>query len=175
MRNRETFLEFFDVDEDSQSGLRWRIDYARNRAGNIAGYLAPNQNERYGDVWHVLVYSRPCVVSRVIWTILNGEIPNKMVVDHRDGNPLNNRIRNLCLKTQGENSRCRTKLHARNRSGHEGVRWSSQRGKWQACIKRKGEVLHLGFFDDKEDAGIMVRQFALTWAIENQEEYRLLN
>lgn len=43
-------------------------------------------------------------VHKAIWIIVNGEIPDGYVVDHRDGNPLNNNINNLRLATYSENA-----------------------------------------------------------------------
>lgn len=51
------------------------------------------------------------------------------------------------------------KLHKGNKSGHKGVRWNDQRGKWTAHIGFKGKQINLGYFENKEDA-IKARQAA---------------
>lgn len=38
-------------------------------------------------------------VQRVIWTLLKGTIPENHVIDHLDGDPWNNKISNLCVKS----------------------------------------------------------------------------
>ena len=71
------------------------------------------------------------------------------VVDHIDGNPLNNTRRNLRICTHAENMRNR-KMHANNASGLKGI--YPFRGKWCAQIRVDGRKLFLGTHDNKEDA-----------------------
>lgn len=44
------------------------------------------------------------------------------------------------------------KLHSGNKSGRKGVMWLKNRNKWKAYIGFKGKQIHLGHYDDKEDA-----------------------
>lgn len=44
------------------------------------------------------------VAHRIIWAMMNTEpVPHGMVIDHRDGNPFNNKWGNLRLATHGKN------------------------------------------------------------------------
>jgi hypothetical protein len=79
--------------------------------------------------------------------------PTDMVVDHINGNGLDNRRSNLRIVTRGENSRLARNIPA-NRSGFRGVSWSSKRGKWRAAIGFYGVDKSIGYFSDAADAAM---------------------
>jgi hypothetical protein len=71
------------------------------------------------------------------------------VIDHINGNPLDNRKCNLRICTHQENSR-NTKVNINNTSGHRGVYFSN--GKWTAYITKDYKKKNLGRFNDIKDA-----------------------
>lgn len=79
------------------------------------------------------------------------------LVDHINGNSLDNRRSNLRAATHVQNSRNRTSLNRNNTSGFKGVTWHKARGRWAAQIGL-GQVAggkavqHLGLFDTPEAA-----------------------
>ena len=77
-----------------------------------------------------------------------GASPGEMV-DHINGNPLDNRIANLRICNPSENS-CNQKLRRNNRSGFKGVR--RHRKKWQAVIQKNKNVYCIGTFSTRESA-----------------------
>lgn len=74
-----------------------------------------------------------------------------MVVDHRNGNTLDNRRENLRLVPQSENLKntCRYRC---NKSGHNGVRFRPHLDKYQVHIGVNGKTVHGGYFDTMEQA-----------------------
>lgn len=89
---------------------------------------------------------------RLMHHMVIGRPPTGMVVDHVDGNRLNNKRENLRFCTRAENSRNRKK-HANNRSGFKGVWLDSRRKKcWRAQINFDGTKINLGSFYHKRDA-----------------------
>lgn len=76
---------------------------------------------------------------------------NKTVVDHIDGNKSNNRVDNLRWCNQVENLR-NTAKYRNNASGIKGVSWHKKVNKWCAAIRVDGINVHLGCFDNIEDA-----------------------
>jgi hypothetical protein len=78
-------------------------------------------------------------------------VPHGMVIDHIDGNGLNNQRSNLRICTRSENMR-NQQLHRNNTSGFKGVGWDAKRGFWKASIKIEGRQVHLGTFHDKRKA-----------------------
>jgi hypothetical protein len=80
-----------------------------------------------------------------------GHNPNgmKLVVDHIDNNSLNNRIDNLQIITQRENA---SKDQKNKTSNFTGVYWFKANKKWRAYIKIGLKQVHLGYFDNEEEA-----------------------
>lgn len=81
-----------------------------------------------------------------------GEIPKGMVVDHINGNSLDNRRSNLRVVRQQQNKRNLGGALTNSKSGVRGVYWSKQRSKWHAVIRHNGKGINLGFYDNIEDA-----------------------
>ena len=71
--------------------------------------------------------------------------PLGILVDHRDGDGLNNRKSNLRLATNQQNLANRGK-NRNNSSGYKGVRRARSGGKWVARIKVGGIEHHLGSY-----------------------------
>lgn len=80
-----------------------------------------------------------------------GLINPKDLVDHEDGNGLNNSRANLRKCTHTQNSRNRT-LPKSNTSGFKGVSFYKKTGKYIACIEANGKGFNLGYYKTKEDA-----------------------
>lgn len=77
--------------------------------------------------------------------------PNGVLVDHRDGDGLNNRRSNLRFATKSQNAHNMRKP-CTNTSGHKGVTWDKRDHKWQAKIMVGGRQRSLGYFEHKADA-----------------------
>ena len=74
-----------------------------------------------------------------------------MVVDHINGNGLDNRRSNLRVCTRSENGMNRGK-NKNNKSGYKGVAWHEKAKLWRATLGLKGKIIHLGDFADKSEA-----------------------
>jgi len=82
--------------------------------------------------------------------------PDGMVVDHRNGDPLDNRRENLRV--------CEIKGNARNRRPNTGYKYKGVRftdGKWLARITVNATKLHLGYFASEEEAASAYNAAAL--------------
>ncbi len=92
-----------------------------------------------------------------------GSIPKGMVVDHIDGDGLNNRRTNLRICRQSENSKNRTGV-ATNPSGFKGVSWkASGCNKWRARIMVERKEIILGVFLNKDDAARAYDEAAMAY------------
>ena len=76
---------------------------------------------------------------------------DKLVVDHINGNPLDNRRTNLRVCTNAENMRNRGK-NKNNTSGFKGVTYFKFAKLWKAQIKVDRKGVFLGYFKTPEAA-----------------------
>ena len=74
------------------------------------------------------------------------------VVDHINGDPLDNRRENLRVVTQAENCQ-NSRTRVRGSSRHRGVSWDSRYGCWRAYGRVDYVQHHIGYFDDEDEAG----------------------
>ena len=77
----------------------------------------------------------------------------KLVVDHINGNRLDDRVENLRIVTPRANaSTCFRVNNGTFSSEYVGVHWHSNRLKWQSSIRYEGIYVYLGSFDNEIDA-----------------------
>jgi hypothetical protein len=67
------------------------------------------------------------------------------IIDHINGDPLDNRKQNLRFCTHSENMH-NQKKPKHNKSGFKGVFWDNQKNKWHSVIKINSKIKHLGYF-----------------------------
>lgn len=77
--------------------------------------------------------------------------PDDMVIDHINGDGLDNRKSNLRICTQAENTRNHSAL-SNNTSGCTGVSYSKHNNKWHAYITHDNNRLTIGYYNTKEEA-----------------------
>ena len=75
---------------------------------------------------------------------------DRKLVDHRDGNGLNNQRDNLRICTHSENAQ--NKISRYGTSRFKGVCWHKKDKKWQASIVFQGRTTYLGQFDSEVQA-----------------------
>ena len=133
------------LDYDSNTGVfRWRVRNKSNRRTDIAGCRARSEH------WCINIDGRNYRAHQLAWLYMKGEW-GRPLIDHRDGNPLNNRWDNLRLASHANNAANRARLRT-NRSGFKGVCFDSRRGKWMAQITKGGRRYMIGRFATPEDA-----------------------
>jgi hypothetical protein len=76
---------------------------------------------------------------------------NKPWVDHIDNNKLNNSLSNLRWASKAENN-WNSKISKVNKSGVKGVSWCKHTKKWKVGIHKYAQNIHLGYFDNLEEA-----------------------
>jgi hypothetical protein len=91
-------------------------------------------------------------VHRVIWSYVNGPIPNGMVIDHINGDKSDNRISNLRLATCSQNSQNRIGPQANSKSKVKGVSFVPRLNKFEAAIQCNRKKVSVGFFESIDEA-----------------------
>jgi hypothetical protein len=98
-------------------------------------------------------------LHREVWKIANGPIPDGMMIDHIDGDGLNNELSNLRICTNSQNQRNqKVRVHS---SQYKGVSWCKLTEKWIARIFFRGKQINLGKFDIEIEAGRAYDKIAL--------------
>lgn len=119
----------------------WNARYAGKRAGNVIDR----------DYREIAVLNVKYAEHRLVWFYVYGVWP-RYGVDHKDGDPSNNKIDNLRAATQRQNLQNQG-LKTTNTSGYTGVSWAGDiRKKWEAGITNNYKQIFLGYFDTKEQA-----------------------
>lgn len=92
--------------------------------------------------------------------ILNA--PKDRLVDHIDGNTLDNRRNNLRLADKRTNAQ-NMRPNINTTSKYKGVSWDKQRMKWRAVIFHNGKQIMLGRFIDEIVAAKTYDEYALKY------------
>lgn len=74
------------------------------------------------------------------------------MIDHINGNGLDNRRENLRAASQSQNNMNARKRRGKSSSQHKGVRWRPDKGKWHAYIVFDGKQRNLGLYNDEIEA-----------------------
>lgn len=133
---------------DTRFVKTWNSKNAGKQAGHISksGYV---QIRLRGVLYHA---------HRIIFAFHCGFWP-PAEIDHKDGNPSNNRLNNLRAASRTENIRNR-RAHKNSKSGLKGVTYRPDRRIWRACIYVNGKQTLLGHFHSSAEAAAAYREAA---------------
>lgn len=92
---------------------------------------------------------------RLIFLMVNGFLPD--IVDHIDGNTLNNLPHNLREATKSQNL-YNCKKYSNNTSGIKGISLDKKTGKWLVNISSKNKQYYFGEYEDIELAELVVQE-----------------
>ncbi|MGL5074568.1 MAG: HNH endonuclease [Waterburya sp.] len=95
------------------------------------------------------------------------------LVDHINGNKLDNRTQNLRLATKSENNQNRRKM-PNNTSGNTGVSWNKKKEKWVTYITKENKRYYLGSYACLFEA-FVVRERAMLKEFGDFSATRLIN
>lgn len=99
-----------------------------------------------------------------------GVTDSSVIVDHIDGDGLNNRKSNLRIATNSENL-CNQRPRENFTSKYKGVHWDRFNNKWRVQVQKGKTVVRVGRFDDETEAALAYNEAAK----ELQGEFARLN
>lgn len=143
--NLEEIRRLYHYNPDT-GHLTYKVASAMMRVGDRAGCpdYTNSRNRR-------ITYKKKCYLEhRIIWFWVTGIWPDKLI-DHVNGNPLDNRWLNLRLATHSQNGHNK-KVTKSNSTGVKGVS-KSKNGKFKATI-------NLGSFNTVEEAKVVYDEAA---------------
>ena len=118
--------------------------------------LSPRMNSGYKKVDLAMEGRKKTFkFSQLVAMAFLGHTPNghTLVIDHIDGNRLDDRVENLRIVTQRANaSTCFRTNNGTFSSEYVGVYWNSNSLKWSSSIHYDGISVYLGLFDNEIDA-----------------------
>jgi ribosomal protein L44E len=128
--NQTDVVNLFDYKDGN---LLWKMDKAKGKikAGSVAGGITSKGYMR------VTINYKEYPLHRIIFLLHHGYCPN--VVDHINGNVLDNRIENLREATDQTNQYNR-KRGLNNKSGCKNVSWNKASNAWQVHIRCNKKV-----------------------------------
>ena len=134
------------LEYDQETGnFKWKVSKNGTRIGNIAG------SNKDGYI-QIICNQRQYRAHRIAWLLMNGSFPEKgFEIDHINGIRNDNRWSNLRLVNRAQNNMNSLPSKA-NKSGHRGVHFIAEMGKWHARIVINRKAILLGNFTLKEDA-----------------------
>ncbi len=129
-KNKVAFID--DEDYSLLSNYTWYAKKDRN-----SWYAAANI---YDEVNHTIIKMHQVILGK----------QQGCVIDHINGNGLDNRRENLRFVTRSQN-----KMNQQNTYGssqYKGVSWHKNAKKWTSYIRYNGKLIYLGLFDTELDA-----------------------
>jgi len=134
-----TYLD--DADYDRAQAYRWH----KTSNGYVAGSVVEQGARKRVYLHRWLLDAQP------------GQL-----VDHIDGNPLNNRRSNLRLATRSQNQANRRRNRS-SRSRYKGVTWHTRQQRWMARLQVNGRRITIGYYADPLQAAYEYDAFARTY------------
>ena len=145
--NQEKLKSLVDYVDNT---LKWKHTKGRKNAGQEIG------TRHCKGYRQAQIEGKRYLVHRLVFLYHHGRMPDTMI-DHIDGNRLNNSINNLreCDRAEnGYNSRKRKD----NTSGYKNVSWSKATKKWTVRMSKDKKYQVVGYFDTIESAILAAKE-----------------
>lgn len=130
-----------ELNYDSETGV-FTNRIKRNAAAPLGAISGAVLRKGKGQAYRTISFNKHRIpAQRLAWLIVYGQDPGQLVIDHINGDGLDNRICNLRAVTHQQNL-FNSRLSIKNKSGHRGVYWGGYT--WVAYIRAEGKMRYLG-------------------------------
>lgn len=152
----ELFNEWFYVDPTSYSGLRLKKKDRNNSRTNVGDAVGTKTTPGASNkiYWRVKIAGKAYLAHRVIYLLTHGTIDRHLVINHIDGNGLNNDISNLEEVTHSTNS-YKKSIRKDNTTRHHGISFTKYKGKvdgYLSKFRKKSQRFSAIVFGNLEEA-----------------------
>lgn len=150
--SQEVVKELFDYHEDGY--LTWKTKRNGINKNMAVGYV-----DKTTGYLRAKINGSSYRIHRIVFLWHHGFLPD--VIDHKDNNPLNNKIENLRPANASQNN-WNSVARVTNTSGFKGVSWHKQKLKWCASIGlANAKKKWLGAYKTPEEAHEAYKQAAI--------------
>ena len=157
-RGEGLFVLVDDKDFDIVSQFKWSLSTKGYAQASVPAKIKSRYNVEGLQMQRLLLWDK---------------ISNGLLVDHINGNKLDNRRENLRLVTMSQSNMNRRNINFKRRqdilSKYKGVWWD--RNKWRVAITVAGKKIYLGRFHNEDEAALAYNKAALLY----HGEYAFLN
>lgn len=143
MITQERVKELFSYNVDTGEFYRKIDSGKRGKKGTLVG------TDRHGYLT-VKINGKRHSLHRLAWLYIYGEFPSGDL-DHKNGNPTDNRINNLRIATKSQNLANSIGQPSR-RKASKGIHWRENIRKWVAQINKDNTRFYLGVFKHRAEA-----------------------
>ena len=166
----DDYAECITYDKEGNETARIKVDL--DKVGELKQFKIYIRKQG-GDTWYaaISINGKKILLHRYLMGVHEEEYSIKKVVDHINGDKLDDRIQNLRV--------CEHKDNMKNiRKGNKVIGVSQlKNGKWAARIMHNYKGMHLGYFDTEQEAVIarLTKEFELCCDyVPNKDLYHLL-
>lgn len=145
--------EVFELRVDFRNGHEtlWRKNNSNNNKWkNKKGWLQVNCKANQGKGYCLVGFKGKVVYYHtVVWILTHGDIPEVLMIDHINGDTIDNQLSNLRLSTHRQNSGNRIE----HREGKlSGCSFHEPANKWKAKVQIGDKHIYLGLFPTELEA-----------------------
>ena len=139
-----------------KDGTLWKTAWQRSDGKSYQARIVSVKNNTSTGYCKIGFNNKTEYYHRVVWILANGDIPDGFVIDHINGDKLDNRLENLRAVPHYINSN--NKTHHRN-GRLVGCWFDEKNKKWIVRPRIRDERFYVGLYETEHDAHTAYKNF----------------